>query len=362
MDQDCILLGLDVASGGCGGCEKPAEQLQSLAWLAIPEFIEPYIEWRKERTGGINSRAILTFLGVVLWMTRPTDGYLTQQPQLLATLPEEQRSEPWEALCARQFDYCMRLKQAYVDEVRPSRDPFQPLRPIMDLPQPMDAIADMVQRLRMDRPQGGPPWREAVWSRNLLLLKLLASNPLRRRNLAALKWTTKNRDGYHPDNDCSLYQRSDGSWWIFVPKHLLKNRRGGEAIRDYDSPVHESVWPDLERYLFRHRNTLMGNPTDYVLLSWQKGDKAEHRPYMFLSHTVKALTKRYLWRSAGIGAHAFRHIVATSILNTPLGTTKTAALVLNDRERTVEAHYSGLLSGDGAARMGELLAESFRRM
>ncbi len=142
-----------------GGCEKPAEQLQSLAWLAIPEFIEPYIEWRKERTGGINSRAILTFLGVVLWMTRPTDGYLTQQAQLLATLPEEHRSEPWEALCARQFDYCMRLKQAYVDEVRPSRDPFQPLRPIMDLPQPMDAIADMVQRLRMDRPQGGPSRR-----------------------------------------------------------------------------------------------------------------------------------------------------------------------------------------------------------
>ncbi len=59
---------------------------------------------------------------------------------------------------------------------------------------------------------------------------------------------------------------------------------------------------------------------------------------------------------------AFRHIVATAILKTDEGSVKTAALVLNDRETTVEKHYSGLRSGDGAVRMAELLAPTLAKM
>lgn len=85
-----------------------------------------------------------------------------------------------------------------------------------------------------------------------------------------------------------------------MPKHLLKNRRGGPAIRDYDSPVHQSVWADLERYLFKHRPHLMRWPTDLVFLArtedpdrLTKFGKAptkplprEHRPFMNMSRHV----------------------------------------------------------------------------
>ncbi len=74
------------------------------------------------------------------------------------------------------------------------------------------------------------------------------------------------------------------------------------------------------------------------------------------------LTNQYLIRSAGIGSHAFRHLVATSILKSNGGDHKTAAQVLNDRVSTVERHYAGLRSADGAVRMAELLDNSFSRM
>lgn len=67
-------------------------------------------------------------------------------------------------------------------------------------------------------------------------------------------------------------------------------------------------------------------------------------------------------RCAGINAHAFRHLVATSILKADGGDYKTAALVLNDRTQTVEKHYAGLRSNDGAERMGTLLKSQFNRM
>jgi len=234
----------------------------------------------------------------------------------------------------------------------------------------------MVQRMRADRPTTCETL-EAIWARDIFLVKLCCSNPLRKRNIACLEWTPDNKEGHRPSNKCALYQRTDGSWWIFVPKQLLKNRKG-EQIDDYDSPVHESVRADLERYLFKYRAVLMRFPTNYVLLARtrdpnstprarkgrekRKQTPTEHRPYMEYSKRLSYLTKKYLWRCDGIGSHAFRHIAATSILKAPGGDIKTAALVLNDSELTVQKNYSGMQSGDGTKRMGELLGASFNRM
>jgi hypothetical protein len=54
--------------------------------------------------------------------------------------------------------------------------------------------------------------------------------------------------------------------------------------------------------------------------------------------------------------------VATSILKADGGDYKTAALVLNDRIQTVEKHYAGIRSSDGADRMAKLLEGPFSRM
>jgi len=351
-----------------GGLNEHPNSLQTLAWLCVPEFIESYLNWIKQRCGGKITRTALVFLGVVTWMARPRNGYLYQQTTFLKTLPERFQNEDWHALCTRQYEYCEKLKQALVPEIEINRNPFEPIKHIIELAEPLEAVADMVQRMRRDRPVGCAI-DEAVWARDIFMVKLLVSNPLRLRNMATLTWT--------PDNKSGLYQRSDGSWWIRIPRRHFKNRRGSVCAREYDSPVHSSVWPDLERYLLRHRQTLLRWPTEFVFLAktrdpgssktkknkvYKKPPPSEHKPFMEMNRHIYQLTRRYLWKCDGIGTQAFRHLVATAILKANDGDIKTAALVLHDRESTVENHYSGLRSGDGSVRMGELLAKSLNRM
>lgn len=359
-----------------GGRAIPADALQTLAWMAVPTYIEEYFAWMKDRCGGKRSQNTSVLLGVFTWMVRPKNGFLYQQPDLQKTLPAEFQGEDWHTLCEQQYDYLQQLGQALSQDVEPSRNPFEPIRQIIELPQPLEAIADMTQRLRRDRPVGGSPVSEAIWSRDLFMLRLFVSNPLRLRNMATLTWSKKNVEGRRPDGKGCLYQRGDGSWWLFVPKKFLKNR-AGKVIRDYDSPVHESVWSDLERYLLRHRDDLVRWPTDLVFLTntrdpvrtltkhavpYKKPPGRKHLPFMGISKRIFELTRKYLWKCPGIGSHAMRHLVATAILKTDDGDIKTAALVLNDSEATVQKHYSGMRSGDGASRMGELLAKTLNRM
>ena len=352
-----------------------AGDLQTLAWLAVPDFIEAYLEWLKRRCGGKRTRSTAEFLSLASCLVREKVGFLAQQPVFLGSLPERFRSEKWRELCGRQSAYIAKLQQAFKPELVSGRDSFEPIRSITELPQPLEAIADMVQRMRMDRPIGCAT-SEAIWARDIFMVKLFVSNPLRLRNMAALTWSRGNVDGKRPTDRGCLYQRTDGSWWLFVPKHLQKNRRSTET-RDYDSPVHQSVCGDLERYLLRHRNDLVRWPTDLVFLNRtrdpsrlekvHRGDYKTaapkgHSAFMEMSKRLFVLTRKYLWKSDGIGSHAFRHLVATAILKTDGGDIKTAALVLNDAEATVAKHYSGMRSGDGAIRMGALLNKTLSRM
>jgi hypothetical protein len=345
-----------------GGKAIAADELNTLAWFALPDWIEEYLSWRKARSGGSHSRHILTFLGLLIWLTRPGDGYLFQLPEMMGTLPERFQRGTWRDMCERQHTYCFKLRNALTAEAVTIRDPFAPVRPMLDQEQPLDAIADMISRMRLARPCGGAPSSEAIWARDIFLVKLLASNPLRLRNLACLVWEPSFVDGYHRLDQPCLYKKTDGSWWIFISRTLLKNRRGTRVVKDYDAPIHDSAWRDLERYLFKHRNVLMCSPTNLVFLTRKRDKNKPHVPWMEIVHTINLLTKRYLWKCNGVGPHAFRHIVATAILKAPLGTTKTAALVLNDKESTVEAAYSGLVSRDGNEQMFKLLDSSFKRM
>lgn len=350
-----------------GGQGIRSDDVKTLAWFAVPDFLDGYLQFMKNRSGGIHTGATHEFLALVKWLTQPKLGYLYQQPGFQKTLPVDYQNKAWHEMCARQYEQAGKLQRVYKSEIAVGRDPFCPIRHLIESEQPMEQMADMIERMRRDRPVGGGEFKEAVWSRNVFIIKLLLSNPLRLRNIACLKWFGPGRG---PGEEETLYQRDDGSWWIYVPKRFLKNRSSGSEIRDYHAPVHASVWPDLERYLFKHRAVLMRCPTDYVILTSSLGPRSvtnaeqliEHRPYYDVSRLVSDLTARYLWRTGGIGAHAFRHIVATSILKAPGGDIKTAALVLNDRETTVEKHYAGLRSADGSNRMAELLEKSFSRM
>ncbi len=50
-------------------------------------------------------------------------------------------------------------------------------------------------------------------------------------------------------------------------------------------------------------------------------------------------TRRYLGRCPGIGARAFRHLVASALLKASGNDGSTAAMLLNDPMPTVEKYY-----------------------
>lgn len=361
-------------SASKGGLGMPPSSIQTLAWLAVPDHLDAYFNWKMKRCDGKMTAGILEILAVMTWMVRPGDGYLFQQPHFKRHLPEKYQDEDWNSLCTRQHEYCQRLQGFWKGKVQISRNSFDTVRTVIESSEPMQEIADMVRRMRNDRPCGNTQ-SEAIWGRDILLIKLLASNPLRMKNFITLTWDEVNVDGHRPDDRAAVYKKSDGSWWISVPKHLFKNR--GASLRDYDSPINESVWPDLERYLFKYRPILLRWPTDLLLLTLTRDPEStvtmtgkpykqtvlnEHLPYRAIGNHVAKLTARYLRNSNGSRMHAFRNIVTTAILKAEGGDIKTAALVLHDKETTVEKHYSGMRSGDGSVRMGELLKESFKRM
>lgn len=336
-----------------GGKSVPAEKAQTLAWLAVPDYLEEYLDWCKSRIGGRN-QGTNQFLAFVASLVRPRFGYLLQHSELQATLPTEYTQGDWDKLCERQFDLTEQLVSAFQGEIDVSRDSFAPIRKLVELQQPMDGIVDMVRRMRADRPVGAAQSIEAIWSRDLALIKLITSNPLRMRNLAHLTWRA--------DNTGELYQRPDKSWWIRVPKAKFKNRRGAAGDCIYDCEVQPSAWPDIERYIFVFRPKLLRFQSDLVFLTRIEKGTTEHRPWSGLSAKVYELTAKYIPQCSGFRAHAFRHIVATSILKAEGGTHKTAARVLNDRVATVEKHYDGLTSNDGGREMGKLLGPQFSRM
>ena len=337
-----------------GGAGLAVEQVQSLAWYAVSERVGQYLDWLLVRGGGKRSGLTFEFIATVIWMTRPGDGYIFQHPEMLQALPVGLRECDWETMCTQQHTYCKKLRNALEEDREVSRNPFEPIQHIVDLAEPLEPIADMVQRMRQDRPIGCK-FSEALWSRDILLIKLLVSNPLRLRNLQTMTWRA--------DNKGNLYQRVDGSWWIKIANRYFKNRRGASKKKDYDAPVHESVWPDLERYVLIHRSRLLRQSSDLLFLAKSnRGTNLEHRPWGSLSGQVLRITRKYLWRCGGIRTHAFRHIVATAILKAEGGDIKTAALVLNDSEATVFKAYSGMRSSDGAVRMGQLLGKTLRRM
>ncbi len=346
-------LGWLAMSTEAGGAGIGADEVQTMAWLAVPDFVEAYLDWRKSRTGKRNRGAIqaLAFLAALV---RPRFGFLRQNPSWQSTLPERYRSIDWDSLCDQQFELLEQLTASYHREIEVSRNSFEPLQHILQLKNPMEAVADMIQRMRAARPVGVPR-KEAVWARDLVLIKLLASNPLRRRNLAHLTWRA--------DNTGELYQKLDKSWWIRIPKHKFKNWYGAAQDIPYDSPIHQSAWVDIEKYLFVYRPLLMVAPTDlFFLTRKEKKLDAKHTPWVDMGATVAKLTSQYLPQCSGFGSHAFRHLAATSILKADGGDFKTAALVLNDRIGTVEKHYAFLRSGEGSTRMAELLNSAFSRM
>lgn len=338
-------LTLSEEEGGKGFDESSA---MTLAHFARDDLIFSYQEWRIARSGGITHAGVLGFLSFAAGLCHPTTGYLTHSWDRFSEKGRARSQDEWHQDCGFAFDLA-RKNQDELSEVRkPSRNSFEPIQATLSLPNPLDGVADAVLRLDAERHTTGGQ-EEAVWARDRLLLKLLASNPLRDKNTRMLI--------YRDDNKGHLRQ-VDGKWRIAIPKDEFKNARGAAKTRNYDMPVRQEVWHDIEQYLRVYRPVLAAPGNQYVFVSTKGGNG----PMDSLRRRFEFLTRRYLAGCPGVGPQAMRHIVATSILKQSPNDWAAAAWALHDKEETVKMHYAHLRSDDAQRWFDAAMNGPFSRM
>jgi integrase len=329
-----------------GGAGMDIATCQSLCFFTDVPRLSQYLEWRIARADGVLSGAIMTILQFTAMLIHPNTGYLRRNPALGKKMGITSE-EAWARQCDVALQWVRNSKRAIAPKMRMSRDSFEPIHSILELKNPMGAVADAVQRMRAARVVTGGE-AEAKWGRDLLLLMLLASNPIRARNVKELTWRA--------DNSGSLRQDADGGWRIVIARHRLKNANGAARDADYNCRVQPAVWPHLERYLREYRPLLSSAGTDYVFVC----PSGKNRPWRGLNRRFMAITRRFFVGTEGFGPHAMRHIVATAILKLS-GSIIRAAKALHDRPETVQKHYGFFLNDDVAEWMTDAFSSEFNR-
>jgi hypothetical protein len=338
-------LRLSTSEGGPG---LPADQVHTLAHLANGRYVERHLAWKIKRSGGTVHGGITSFLKLVKSLCNPQTGYITQSWSVLAGGVNIPSQEQWRALCADTYEAVRAKARDYADVAKRNRDPFAPIRAILNLPNPLEGVVDAIKRMEANRPAPGGV-AEALWARDRLLMQLLASNPLRKKNLQLL---TFRADG------TGHLRKEDGVWRICISREEFKNERGAAKDRPYRMQVREELWADIERYLAAYRPLLADAENPYLLV----GGKSRTEPWRNLARHFAVLTKRYFVRCPGVGPQSMRHIVATSILKLRPNDWATAAWALHDREETVKENYAHLRSDDAVRWLDPVLAGPFSRL
>ena len=336
----------------CGECDAlPMDAPVTLAWFVLDDAISRYVKFKM---GGAETmhQGVRVFLGYAMTLLRKGTGYVRQRNDLQLQLPLTYQMRTWDELCDKAMATCQKVVERYKDLHAPSRNPHEPIRSVLGMSSPLDAVVDMLNRMRAEMPVSGGV-REASWMRDIVLMQVLASVPLRAKNLRELTWKG--------DGNGQLYQRSDGSWHIRVPKHFFKNFKGAARDREFDTPLPPSTWRSVTAYIRQYRPLLLrGHENQRVFITTETARK--NCAWADLGKRVSDITRRFLWNCPGVGPHAFRHIVATAILRADPGNFQLAAMVLHDRADTVEARYAWTKSGDAARRVEEVLGPVLKRL
>ncbi|HYP21313.1 MAG TPA: hypothetical protein VEY08_14675, partial [Chloroflexia bacterium] len=322
----------------------------TLALLSDSELVYSYLQFKKERTylKSYNSAThhLLSFCSALL---RPHTGYLWQLPVFGAKLPRPVPADRWHDWCGRNRAVIKSTLASLIIEgdLKKTRDPFEPIRAIIVNNQhPLDALFEFADAYEADAPpRQALPHKKAFHYQCLFLIKFATLIPLRAFNFSVMTWR---RDGTG-----NLYQKPDGSWWVRFPPSYLKNHKGAAKDSPFDVPLHESLRPYVEEFLYVHRPHLLGaGECDYVFRPGRpkpatKSNRAREAVACYvLSDQVRLLTQRYVPDCPGFGLHAFRHLAATEyIKNNPAGYA-VAAAVLHDREETIKRNYAWVLPAD----------------
>lgn len=314
---------------------KP-EQM-TIALLTDKRLTEAYLGFQKVRAGGIYTQGTLSFIILVAQLLRPGTGYLYQHAKLAGKINRRMSEAKWQQICVETRERLLNIgtqleRQGFIVK---GRDPEEPIKEILAQDRPLYALLQMVRDMRRDLLSMSKlsMARQALHYRNILLVGLMASNPLRVRHFLIMQF------------DRHLKQVGDGEWWLEFKREEFKNRHALKC--DYSVRVERHLWPIIERYRREFRPFLAGaDKCNYVFrpdprVGAARGVRPLDEGTLFI--LVQRLTYAYLPNTPGFGPHAFRHIVATDIIKrNPEFGYFLASKALHDKLETVEEAYAHL--------------------
>jgi hypothetical protein len=368
----------------------------SLAFFTVTGWVYDYIVFKKERTfNQVYNEYVNGFLRFAAQLSRPGVGYLWQLPQFSSKLPpsdtayikllrksdeeavriakrerrketdderEERIIQVWHQYCEAAYKRIIDFRNSIANDknegFKRSNDSMEVVKPIIRARRhPISVLLEMVEKLRKDAELTKDLERKAKLFRKLLLIHLIASNPMRIENIALMKYKEGCRG--NEEDECNLYQKEDGSWHLKYEQWELKN---GFSRGRYNLPIHSSVWKDIEEYLTVHRPRLIGaKECDFVfrqsmeyyirVRSPEKRAQLLTKPMVsnVLSTQISKLSQLLIPGCLGFSAHAARHFAVTEWLKHHPGAYPVAAAIIHDSEQMARVTYNWVEPDDMAA-------------
>lgn len=309
------------------GLGLPPEKIQTLAILANPKYVDAYLRFMKTGSGGLIHGGHRAFAALVSELTRSETGYLWQQAHFASGIPSEiLGGRDWHTLCAATHKLANEWKKVAKNV---SRDPDEPLRPLLNMKEPLLPLFRAIKHLDRLAAEAAPGSRtQAEHKRNALLVMLLLSNPLRIRTLSLIRW--------REDNSGNLYRHADGHWHLRLAGNSFKND-DGSLLTDYDSQLGlDDLAERLDEYIAEYRPALIRNApsSDWLFPNGKTGGK-----HLTLNVLFAKITKLYIPEVHSFGPHGVRHLVATYFLNKSPSNFRGVAQLLHDRLETVLKRY-----------------------
>lgn len=372
---------LAIAAPEGGGI--PSEDCLNMFWLIHAKKLLAHTDWLRRRASGVAHNGMKSLLDNVRSFLRPETGWLWLNYEVALTVPakylpfryikgettDAELEAAWKKACEEARAVLKKRTDALREPgvLKLSRDPKAPIAAILAQPRPLDVVLGLVQQLENNPPPLHNKRDYPTWLRDVVLMKMLVSNPLRVSNFATMR--------YRADNTGNLYQDVTGAWRLRFLSSDFKNEKGA-ASDDYDVPVPEYVWGNIERYLAEGRPVLRGSGEyDYMFLPWAGGHPSKNvdrfgiplqaRPGMWdadsISNRVSELSLRYLPGNPPFRGHAIRHIVATDHLKRHPGSYTVVAHLLHDKLETVIRAYSHTQVSDGLQVLHDAVGDYFER-
>ncbi len=343
-----------------------APERLSLALIVDTNLIHSHIEFLRRRAfGHVYNTYVRGFLNFCRQLVLPVKGFLWQHTRFGVELtPPILSEQAWRERCEeahRRIKNIIRNLESSEDEsekFRQSRDTsLRVVKPLIrEREHPISVLTDIAEGLRGAFRLARTPAGKAVLFRNMVIVELLASNPMRAINMVEMRYV-KGSKGDEEDS-VNLYKIADGSYRLKYEVWELKN---GAHRGRYDLPVSPELTQDIDEYLEVWRPLLAGaGECHYVFRpALNKGAAARKGGsngrnetaatpigVNYLSRIISSASRRFVPNCAGFGPHAARHFVATEWLKFNPSAYAVAATILHDSEKMAKEAYSWVTPND----------------